>query len=237
MQVVLLRVGVDTGSGGIHGPLFQDGSFEFLWIPDKYDVEQRTYGSVVGTHGRALVEYFPAGRQPRMGGQSVHADPEFETFTYGDPTQPKLGLKRLQPGDFLAFYCGLEGWDFDCEPALYLIGYFHVQIAGIASSFDPREVQKHFSANAHVRYPKLYEEQKDRLVLVKGSSKSRLLRKAIRISEVGYDCNGDSIPVLSSKMQTIFSDLGGRICIKRSSPRWVKPAFTERAAAFVQSCE
>jgi len=24
----LLRVGIDTGSGGIHGPLFSDGSFE-----------------------------------------------------------------------------------------------------------------------------------------------------------------------------------------------------------------
>ena len=34
MQVVLLRVGIDTGSGGILGPLFSDGSFEYIPIPD-----------------------------------------------------------------------------------------------------------------------------------------------------------------------------------------------------------
>ena len=34
MNVVLLRVGIDTGSGGIHSPLFQDGSFELVPIPD-----------------------------------------------------------------------------------------------------------------------------------------------------------------------------------------------------------
>ena len=36
MQVVLLRVGIDTGSGGIHGPLFADGSFEYIPIPDGF---------------------------------------------------------------------------------------------------------------------------------------------------------------------------------------------------------
>ena len=35
MQVILLRVGIDTGSGGIHGPLFKDGTFEYIPIQDK----------------------------------------------------------------------------------------------------------------------------------------------------------------------------------------------------------
>ena len=29
-QVSLLRVGVDSGCGGIQGPLFDDGSFDFV---------------------------------------------------------------------------------------------------------------------------------------------------------------------------------------------------------------
>jgi hypothetical protein len=33
-QVVLLRVGVDAGCGGIQGPLFADGTFDFVCIPD-----------------------------------------------------------------------------------------------------------------------------------------------------------------------------------------------------------
>lgn len=34
MKVALLRVGIDSGSGGIDGPVFSDGSFEYLPIPD-----------------------------------------------------------------------------------------------------------------------------------------------------------------------------------------------------------
>ena len=33
-QVVLLRVGVDAGCGGIQGPLFKDDTFNFVCIPD-----------------------------------------------------------------------------------------------------------------------------------------------------------------------------------------------------------
>jgi hypothetical protein len=32
------------------------------------------------------------------------ADPEFETFTYGDPPASKPSLQKLKPGDFLVFY-------------------------------------------------------------------------------------------------------------------------------------
>ena len=99
MKVVMLRVGIDSGSGGIQGPLFKDRTFEFIPIP-KYgnegqiaiDVsERRTYGNTIGKHGRPLIEYFPKSHQPKMICQSIHADPEFETYTYGDPTPPKSG--------------------------------------------------------------------------------------------------------------------------------------------------
>ncbi len=237
MQVVLLRVGIDTGSGGIHGPLFRDNSFEFLWIPDKYNVEQRTYSSVTGRYGRKLIEYFPPRRRPQMERCPVHADPEFDTFTYGDPTQPKAGLRRLQPGDYLAFYCGLQGWNFESAPALYLIGYFHVQLAGLAASFQEREIKRNFAANAHVRHKKLYYQQKEKLVLVKGSESSHFFRRAVKISEPGLDRAGQPMPILSKRMQTIFGNFDGRVCIKRSPPRWVAPELTKKAVAFLKSCE
>jgi len=87
MHVVLLRVGVDTGSGGIHGPLFSDGSFEYISIPDRFrgkGVDGRTYGTCRGRHGRALCEYFPESRRKQIASQPIHVDPEFATFTYGD---------------------------------------------------------------------------------------------------------------------------------------------------------
>ena len=54
MKVVLLRIGIDSGAGGIHGPLFADGTFEYIPIPDGQAVDERTYGNTVGRHGRKL---------------------------------------------------------------------------------------------------------------------------------------------------------------------------------------
>ena len=74
MRVVLLRVGIDTGVGGIDSPLFADGSFEFVPLPDRHQVNRQTYGNTTGRHGRPLSAYFPRGRQAGITGQSIHAD-------------------------------------------------------------------------------------------------------------------------------------------------------------------
>jgi hypothetical protein len=58
-QVVLLRVGVDAGCGGIQGPLFDDGTFEFICIPDRKQVSIHTYGNMIDRGGEPLVRYFP----------------------------------------------------------------------------------------------------------------------------------------------------------------------------------
>jgi hypothetical protein len=81
-QVVLLRVGVDAGCGGIQGPLFEDGSFEFVCIPDNHGVSAHTYGNMLGRDGKPLSGYFGDFRSAVMAEQHVHHDPEFETFTY-----------------------------------------------------------------------------------------------------------------------------------------------------------
>ncbi len=239
MKVVLLRVGVDaaTPSGGTDGPLFSDGSFEFIPIPDGFRLDERTYGNTLGRHGRPLVEYFPKARQAFRANQSMHVDPEFETYTYGDPTQPKRRLQHLQPGDLIVFYAGLRGWDFQCEPALYIVGYFEVAAAGKATQFSEEELQSLFGGNYHVRHPSVYADQRDRLVLVKGSDESRLLKKASRISDVGQDKAGKPLKVLSQEMREVFGSFGGQNSIQRSPPRWVTPEFTDRAAAFIRSLE
>src|SRR5713101_5815908 len=110
-RLVLLRVGIDSGSGGIQGPLFEDGSFEFICIPDRKRVSVHTYGNMLGRNGQPFVRYFPEGRRKLMAEQTIHVDPEWETFTYGDPTPPKRSLRDLCPGDILVFYCGLQEWD------------------------------------------------------------------------------------------------------------------------------
>ncbi len=238
-QVVLLRVGVDAGCGGIQGPLFGDGTFEFICIPDRKGVSIHTYGNMTDNAGEPLVNYFPRSRRKVLADQHVHVDPEFETFTYGDPTLPKRSLRRLKAGDFLVFYCGLQrwdayrGWDNSHRPALYLAGFFEVAFAGMAGEFDKQLLESHFGKNFHVRYPTVFRQQKDDLVLVKGGPGSRLFRKAHQISVEGKDRSGNPLKVLSPEMQRVFGTFGGRTAIQRSPPRWVESKFVGRSIEFV----
>ncbi len=242
-QVVLLRVGIDAGCGGIQGPLFKDGSFDFICIPDNKRVSVHTYGNMVGRNGKPLATYFSEARRKVMAGKHVHVDPEFETFTYGDPTPPKRSLRLLKPGDFLVFYCGLQewdaeiGWNQDHRPALYLAGYFEVGLAGMAGHFEKRVLASEFGRNFHVRYPAVFKQQKNDLVLVKGGPGSRVYHKAHRISSEEKDRAGKPLKVLSPKMQKVFSDFGGHISIQRSPPRWVEAAFVDRAIDYLKELE
>jgi hypothetical protein len=236
VHVVLLRVGIDTAEGGISGPLFADGGFEFVPIPDARGIDERTYGNTYGRHERLLVEYFPASKRRLRWTEPMHVDPEFETFTYGDPTRPKQGLRKLQTGDLLAFYAGLQRWPSDgTRAALYLVGYFEIVHAGLATGFSDTQLADLFAANFHVRHRALFEAQRDHLVLVKGGPGSRLLDRAALISELGSDRSGRPLNVISAAMRETFGDFGGRVSLQRSPPRWVAPEFSSRAATFVRS--
>jgi len=237
MQIALLRVGIDSGSGGCQGPLFADGSFELVPIPQGYGAETRTYANTLGLHGRYLSDYLPSFLRARMQHVSMHVDPEFATLTYGDPTPPKAGLRRLEAGDLLVFYAGLEGWGFPSPPALYIVGYFEVLTAGKATEFARNDIDFLFAENMHVRHEDIYEEQKVRLVLVKGTSASRLLKKAVCISQMATDRSGKPLKVLSDEMQGVFGGFDGHISIQRSPTRWITAPYIERAASFVRSLE
>lgn len=242
-KAVLLRVGIDSGCGGIQSPLFADGSFEFVCIPDNKRVSVHQYGTVVGKNGRPHSDYFPPRKKEAAAKQYIHLDPEFETFTYGDPTTPKRLLKNLERGDYLIFYCGLQqwhetiGWQTDPPPALYIVGYFVVEKAGLATEFSKATLKSEFGQNFHVRYPTVFKQQREELVLVKGGPESRLLKKAYLISSVGKDRAGKPLKVLSPKMQKVFGTFDGKVSIQRSPPRWIDPAFVEKSIRFVKALE
>jgi hypothetical protein len=237
MNMVLLRVGIDSGCGGIQGPVFADGSFEFVCMPDATGTDPRTYGTARGRGGRTLIDFFSASRHGKMARQSIHVDPEFETFTYGDPTGPKAGLRRLRRGDLLVFYAGLTGFQCDVPAALYLIGYFDIERIGLADELGEDCVRKEFAGNFHVRHESIFQRDRPDLLLIKGkpAPQSRLLTRACHISSVGQDVNGRPLKVLSPEMRKVFGDFGGRNSIQRSPPRWVDPAFVPGAAEFVRN--
>ena len=176
MKIALLRVGIDTGCGGMHGPLFRDGGFEYVPIPSS--TGKHTYGNTRGRRSKPLASYFPLSRQNKVKMQRIHFDPEFKTFTYGDPTSPKAGLRRLERGDHLIFYSGLKGHGFKRSPALYVIGYFIVKAAGYASSFSDKQIRRQFRTNHHI----IAKDSRAALVLVKGGKGSRLFERAVCIS-------------------------------------------------------
>ena len=86
----------------------------------------------------------------------------------------------------------------------YIIGYFVVELAGMATEFSKRVLKVEFGKNFHVRYPSVFEVQRDQLVLVKGGAGSRLLNKPCKISTVGKDRAGKPLKVLSPAMRKVF---------------------------------
>ena len=235
MKVAMLRIGIDSGAGGIQGPLFHDGTFDYVPIPDGFGIDERTYSNTTNLKPRKLIDYFPESRRVTMANQSIHFDPEFATFTYGDPTPPKAGLRNLEKGDMLIFYCGLEGWDFSSEPALYLMGYFEVEFAAKPDDIGNKEMCRVFANNFHIRHQEVFERQRNELVLIKGAERSRLLKKAVRISVMGRNRSGQPLKVLSPEMQKVFGSFNGRLSFQRSPTRWVDSAHVAHSAEFMRS--
>ena len=143
---------MDLGYGGL-GPIFADGSFEYVPIPEnakKVSPRSLMFSQISARRGGFVQQFVPA----RYSGGPAHYDPEFETFTYGDPTKYKRGqLLRLTRGDLLVFYAGLRALSQRRGSRLYLIGYFTIEAVHHCDapySWPPPSLQ-HLWANAHFR--------------------------------------------------------------------------------------
>lgn len=179
---LLLRVGIDSGCGGTVGPIFTDGTFEYVPIPESSEcVSLRSlyFRDLPARHGGTLSQYVPA----KYRDEAAHYDPEFDTFTYGDPTRNKrTQLLRLNDGDILVFYAGLRPVESRAAIRLYIIGYFtvaSVERINHNNSWPPKNIS-HLLGNAHLRR----NRPDDDLVIVRGHTRaSKLLERAIAISD------------------------------------------------------
>lgn len=213
MKALLLRVGIDKGCGGALAPIFKDASFEYIPIPEfkPNSNSKKTFLTTSGTKNRFMAEYLPE----KIRNLKIHFDPEFETFTYGDvsPAKNKYLLK-LEKNDLLVFYAGLTPYKNDkFEEALYIIGYFAVEdvidFNGL-SSIERDELVSKYHNNAHIKTGDL-----ENLVIVIGNSKSRLIDKAILISERRLNKIGRNYHAVSGQMEQL---LGIKGSIQRSIP-------------------
>jgi len=129
MNAVLVRVGIDKGYGFL-SPVFQDLSFRYIPIYYKNKIEmekkeKRDYYQLSREQQNDLIDYVPQKYKRRI----VHYDPEFETYTYGEPNNPKRGaLLKLTKGDLLIFYLGgeLHLDNYKTEMGCFIFGYFEV---------------------------------------------------------------------------------------------------------------
>jgi len=131
---VAINVGVNTNPewGGFRGPIFSDGSFEFIHIPwkDKYGMiepppkkyDEMPYSEYVPQWVKKLYPY-------------VLVSPNFNNCTYastrGAPANKPI--LELGPGDYLLFYATLK-WDergnreewINPDWGAYIVGFFKI---------------------------------------------------------------------------------------------------------------
>ncbi|MDX2196126.1 MAG: hypothetical protein NW207_06890 [Cytophagales bacterium] len=236
MKICLLRVGIDKICGGIHSPIFKDGTYEFVPIPEYYyrhhtfdENKIPTFGTLKGSKNKPFIEYFKHEGKDKDEHIHcpVHTDPEFVTYTYGDGNHTKNKLTELQKGDYIVFYAAMEGFDFDMEPAMYIFGYFEVEYSFIATQKEHYDIIfDDFKNNFHIKHQEIFARdianaKNKGLKLVKGSPKSRMLKYAYLISKKNT-LSHKKVHSISPDMQQLFGDFGGKIAIQKNPLRWIK---------------
>ena len=171
MTVVLAGVGADSTNVGALAPLYDDGRFEYVPIPEKTreTTESETLGSWELRADDGVAADLTTRITPRPigdGGETLtgdalaswplHRDPNFEALTYGEHRTSGYvsRLRALEPGDVVGFYAGLRRPGGE-RAHRYLIGYFTVAGVDVVSPELPRaERERILTAhpdNAHAK--------------------------------------------------------------------------------------
>ena len=194
-RAAAINVGANTSLPGFRGPIYPDGSFEYVPIPEREPIDPDatvpTYGDLAASLRTPIPE--------ELFDRNVHLDPEFagypccERYTYGDEHGVKAGpLSRLDPGDHLYFYATLSSVDAPSgvdssdgnewippEWGAFLIGHFEIAqcITGEAYAELGAAERRPFANNAHVKRSTV-----DADVFVLGTDDSRLYDRAVPLS-------------------------------------------------------
>lgn len=188
-RIFLANVGANA-SHRFTGPIFSDGTFEFIPIPET--------PNLCGTHAVRYKDlksfYKPAERltkyvPKRYWNAATHNDPEFKTFTYGDncETTPRAAsLIQMKRGDYLFFIVRLERWDDDAPTSdygFYLIGYLEME-ESLSNVRRPPEAPQfaQVAENAHVRRGLTDPSHWDGFWVFRGSERSQRFRRAVPVT-------------------------------------------------------
>ncbi len=170
-RIFLVNVGVNASHGALRSPVFPDGTFEFLPIPE----ERRWWSPTLPAYPKlasyndpdeTLAQYAPVSRW----NDRLHDDPEFRTFTYGDNPRTAAraaGLTQCGPGDYLFFLARLV--QRDGAAGFYLIGFFRIaDLLRDVQEFPTGRDFQVFGANAHIRRAAYHPRALNRFWVWKG---------------------------------------------------------------------
>lgn len=161
-EAVAINVAANTTLPGFRGPVFPDGSFTYVPIP-----EREPTAEPVPTYGDLAPELdLPFALPEELHERRVHLDPAFAEYalcdahTYGDEHGVKAGpIATLDPGDYLLFYATLtthgepdREWVLP-EWGAYVVGGFRVAevVTGERYRALPEAERERFAGNAHVK--------------------------------------------------------------------------------------
>lgn len=158
-RAVAINVGANTSLPGFRGPIYPDGRFEYVPIPEREPV-----GEPVPTYADLDL---PVEIPDSLLDRRVHLDPSFaeyarcEAYTYGDEHAVKAGpLSELVAGDVVFFYATLSAVGDDPEPWIapewgaYVIGSFTLAtdpVSGEEYLGLPEADRAPFASNAHCK--------------------------------------------------------------------------------------
>jgi hypothetical protein len=229
-RAVAINVAANTSLPGFRGPVYPDGTFTYVPIPEREPTDEPvpTYADLAGE----LELPFPVPGD--LADRRVHLDPAFagypfcDAYTYGDEHGVKAGpLSGLDPGDHLLFYATLSThgtpeheWVVP-DWGAYLVGGFRVAEVLTGEQYralSPADRER-FAGNAHVK-----RDPVDAKVLVRGNPDgSGLFERAVPLSA----------PDGGTTANRVVTDLAGD---SGAGPWWRRvlrfdPAATEQVLA------
>lgn len=155
-KICLINVGANASHGSIRSPLFPDGKFEFVPIPDfllNNHKEGFKYCQLKSCNGIKITELI----NKKYHNLCTHYDPEFESYTYGDypALHPRAAnLRKLSKGDFIFFFSRLVNWKngrFTKEAKFCLIGFIKIEeIYKNVYERPPDAIFQRIRKNAHI---------------------------------------------------------------------------------------
>jgi hypothetical protein len=205
-RVLLIGIGADGTNTKPLPPIYDDGTFEYVPIPETQTetAESQVYENWEFTYQETTAASYFRRIRPSKDDEWIrdnefrshpfHWDPNFESLTFGDKKGNNGAggeLEKLQQGDVLGFYAGLQGRG---RKHRYIIGYFTVnQVTNLDQRSSERrdELLNEVPDNAHsMRYQGEGQLKHSDVVIVDGKPPGGLLAEALQISS--FDRFGSS---------------------------------------------